>query len=295
MILGIAVAVPLIVGFVRLQAAQDLRGQHAPGDRLVGAAVPRARTSTTSSTWSRAGGRRRRRCRPSCASSTATRRRSPTAKALCTKHRRQRRSAGASTRLMPGVDCDDPATIDTRRPLVQGLSQARAGHRLARRQAVDRPANDPRAGGAASPTPSAQVYDARNLERRLSQSEGAADLARRRVRRPVDAAQRRRAARSSTSRSRTTSSPSASRISRTTWRPRRKKLADELNTVEVKLIALRAQRDEYAQLQSHRSAQRRHARRHRQPGDDQAQGDVRRPVHEAGRAPRQIPRQAPGS
>ena len=169
-----------------------------------------------------------------------------TAKELCSKHLPNDASP-ALERLMPGINCATASDYTRAAPLLQSLLRLDQQHEArVVNFVVDH--NDPQLATIVANT-SAQVYERRNLERRLSQSEGAAtwlgdeygDLT----------AQLNDSERALIDFKRKNNIVAvALEDQQNDLSNRRKKLADELSTIEVKLISLRAQRDMYAQLQS---------------------------------------------
>jgi capsular exopolysaccharide synthesis family protein len=167
-----------------------------------------------------------------------------TAKELCGRHLANDVTP-ALERLMPGINCAAGADYTRAAPLLQGLlkldpvKDSRVVNVV-----VDH--NDPQLAALVANTIS-QVYERRNLERRLSQSEGAAtwlgdeygDLT----------SQLNEAERALIDFKRKNNIVAvALEDQQNDLSNRRKKLADELANVEVKLISVRAQRDEYARL-----------------------------------------------
>jgi capsular exopolysaccharide synthesis family protein len=167
-----------------------------------------------------------------------------TAKALCAKKIGPERAIDL---IVPGTHCDDPAQMTALGTLVQSLVKAepQPNSRIVN-ITVDH--SSPELAALLANTVG-ETYTERNLARRLSQSEGAAswlgdeygDLS----------AQLAEAEKALIEFKKKNNVVAVSlEDQQSDLAARRRKLSDELNGVDVKLIASRAQRDEYAQLKS---------------------------------------------
>jgi polysaccharide biosynthesis transport protein len=168
------------------------------------------------------------------------------AKELCSRHV-PNDAMPALERLMPGINCALVSDYARAAPMLQALVRLDP-IRDSRVVNLTILHHDPQLAATVSNV-MAQVYERRNLERRLSQSAGAAtwlgdeygDLS----------GQLNEAERSLIDFKRKNNIVAvALEDQQNDLSTRRKKLADSLSTAEVKLISLRAQRDEYARLQS---------------------------------------------
>jgi capsular exopolysaccharide synthesis family protein len=166
------------------------------------------------------------------------------AKALCAKKIGHQRAIDL---LAPGVRCDDPVEMGKLGALIQSMVRAEPQPSSRIVNIVIDHSNPEFAAMLANTV--GENYTERNLARRLSQSEGAAtwlgdeygDLS----------AQLAEAEKALIEFKRRNNVVAVSlEDQQSDLATRRRKLADELNTVDVKLIAIRAQRDEYAQLKS---------------------------------------------
>ncbi len=168
------------------------------------------------------------------------------AKALCSKFIGHEH-VPALTRLLPGANCNDPADYARAAPIIQGLLRVEQvkESRLVN-LVVD--SSDPDLAAMLANT-AAQSYVERNLERRLSQSEGAAtwlgdeygDLT----------VQLNEAERALIDFKRKNNVIAVGiEDQQNDLSSKRKKLDDELNTIQVRLIAVKAQRDQFASLKT---------------------------------------------
>ena len=168
------------------------------------------------------------------------------AKALCDK-RVGPQKINAFTKVLPGASCDSPSDIARAADILQNLVQV-IPLKDSRVVNLTIEFGDPEMVALIANTMS-QVYTERNLERRLSQSEGAAtwlgdeygDLTTQlndAERLLIDFKQKNNVVQVGLEEQQNDLSN------------KRKKLSDELNSTQVKLIGVRAQRDQYAQLQS---------------------------------------------
>jgi capsular exopolysaccharide synthesis family protein len=150
-------------------------------------------------------------------------------------------------RILPGADCADPQTFETAAPILQSLLRI-TPIKESRVVNVTVNYNDAELAALLANT-IAQVYAERNLERRLSQSEGAAtwlgdeygDLTRQLNEAEhalIDFKKRNNVV------------AVGLEDQQNDLSTRRKRLSEELNAVQVKLIGMRAQRDQFAALQS---------------------------------------------
>jgi capsular exopolysaccharide synthesis family protein len=168
------------------------------------------------------------------------------AHALCTKQvGRDKRNA--LTTVLPDGSCDRPDDLGRAASILQGLisvNPVKESHVVT----MSAMHNDPEAAALIVNT-AAQVYAERNLERRLAQSEGAATWLGDEF---GDLTQQLNDAEHALIEFKKQNNVVAVAIEdqQNDLSNRRKRLSDELNAVEVKLIGVRAQRDEYAQLAS---------------------------------------------
>jgi polysaccharide biosynthesis transport protein len=245
MILGIAVAIPLISGFIvskqpKVYEAQTSIVIEASASQWLGQSF-RDVVDMEASWWS-AQEMLQTELRVLKSHSQAV----ATAKELCSRHIANE-AQPALEHVMPGINCSLVTDYTRAAPLLQGLLRLDPVHdsRVVN-LIVDH--NDPQVAAIVANV-SAQVYERRNLERRLSQSEGAAnwlgdeygDLS----------AQLNEAEKSLVEFKRKNNIVAVGlEDQQNDLTNRRKKFAEELSSIEVKLISLRAQRDQYARLQS---------------------------------------------
>jgi capsular exopolysaccharide synthesis family protein len=151
----------------------------------------------------------------------------------------------AMQRFIPGLHCDDPKELHVAALALQDMVRADP-IKDSRVVTLTVGGHDPELTALIANT-AAQVYAQRNLERRLSQSEGAAEWLGDEY---GDLAQQLHQAESALIDFKKKNNVVAVAIEdqQNDLSVRRRKLAEELNTVDVKLIAARAQRDQYAQL-----------------------------------------------
>ncbi len=245
MIIGIAIAVPLITGFI---VSKEPKVYEAATSIVIEASSPQYMGQSfrdvvdLEASWWSAQEMLQTELRVVRSYSQAV----ATAKELCGKHL-PNDAAPALERVMPGVNCSLVSDYTRAAPLLQGLVRVEPV-RESRIVNLIVDHNDPQIATIVANT-IAQVYERRNLERRLSQSEGAATwlgdeygglntqlnesehlLIEFKKKNNIVAV--------------------GLEDQQNDLSNRRKKLAEELSTIEVKLISLRAQRDQYSQLQS---------------------------------------------
>jgi succinoglycan biosynthesis transport protein ExoP len=245
LIVGIAISVPLISGFV---VSKQPKIFEASASIVIEASVPQYLGQNfkdvveMEASWWSAQEMLQTELRVIKSHSQAV----AVAKDLCARHLPNDATA-ALERLMPGVNCSAASDYMRAAPLLQALVRVDPV-RDSRVVNLVVDYNDPQLATLVANT-AAQVYERRNLERRLSQSEGAAtwlgdeygDLS----------SQLNEAEHSLIEFKRKNNIVAvALEDQQNDLSTRRKKLADALSTSEVKLIGLRAQRDEYARLQS---------------------------------------------
>jgi capsular exopolysaccharide synthesis family protein len=169
-----------------------------------------------------------------------------TAQALCDR-RLPGETEPALRHLVSGVQCNDPAAVDRTAPLLQALVQVDP-QKESRVVNLVVELHDPAVAALVANT-AAQVYTQRNLEHRLAQSEGAAtwlgdeygDLTRQlneAERALIEFKQKNNVV------------AVAIEDQQNDLSSRHKKLSDELSSVQVKLIALRANRDLNAKIKN---------------------------------------------
>jgi capsular exopolysaccharide synthesis family protein len=166
------------------------------------------------------------------------------AKALCQK---QVGTEPALQRIVPGYDCNKPEHLDLAAQMVQGIVRVDPV-KDSRVVTMSVDFTDPQLAAVLVNT-IAQVYVERNLERRLSQSGGAATWLGQQygdLNQQVNDAER---ALIDFKKKYNVLSVGLE-DQQNDLSSRRKKLSEELNGIEVKLIAVRAQREEYAGLRS---------------------------------------------
>jgi capsular exopolysaccharide synthesis family protein len=245
MIFGIAVSVPLIAGFI---VNKQPKVFEASASIVIEASVPQYLGQNfkdvveMEASWWSAQEMLQTELRVIKSHSQAV----AVAKELCTRHLPNDASP-ALERLMQGVSCSSVSDYSRAAPVLQGLVRvdpvrdSRVVNLIVDHQ-------DPQMATLIANT-AAQVYERRNLERRLSQSEGAAtwlgdeygDLT----------SQLNEAEHALIEFKRKNNIVAvALEDQQNDLSTRRRKLADALSTSEVKLIMLRAQREEYARLQS---------------------------------------------
>jgi capsular exopolysaccharide synthesis family protein len=245
MILGIAMAVPALTGFV---VSKQEKVYESAASVVIEASVPQYMGQNfrdvvdVEANWWTAQEMLQTELRVLKSYSQAV----ASAKELCSRFL-PNDSTPALQRLMPGIKCASGTDYTHAAGLLQGILRLDPikDSRIVN-LVVDH--NDPQMAALLANT-MAQVYERRNLERRLSQSEGAAtwlgdeygDLTQQlndSERALIDFKKKNNIV------------AVALEDQQNDLSNRRKKLADQLSTVQVKLITLRAQRDQYAQLQS---------------------------------------------
>jgi capsular exopolysaccharide synthesis family protein len=166
------------------------------------------------------------------------------AKALCDK---QLGGEPALRRLRPGIDCQSPSELAALAPLLQAMLVIEPV-KDSRVVLLSVSHGDPQMAALFANT-EAQIYAERNLERRLSQSEGAANWLGDEY---GDLTAQLNASERALIEFKKKNNVVAVAIEdqQNDLSTRRKKLADELSSVQIKLIGLRAQLDECARLKS---------------------------------------------
>jgi capsular exopolysaccharide synthesis family protein len=245
LILGIAVAVPLIAGFV---VSKQPRVFEASTTIVIEASVPQYLGQNfkdvieMEASWWSAQEMLQTELRVIKSHSQAI----ATAKELCTRHI-PNDATPALERLMPGINCNMVSDYMRAAPLLQGMVRVDPV-RESRVVNLVVNHNDPQVATIVANT-TAQVYERRNLERRLTQSEGAAswlgdeygDLT----------GQLNDSERALIEFKRKNNIVAVGlEDQQNDLSSRRKKLAEELSNIEVKLISVRAMREEYSRLQS---------------------------------------------
>lgn len=168
------------------------------------------------------------------------------AHALCTKQV-GREGQNAMARLSPSTDCNDPKSVDQASVAIDGLVQAdpvKDSRVVTLRAASD----DPEIAALVANT-WAQVYIQRNLEHRLMQSEGASEWLGDEYGNLTQQLNDSEHALIEFKRKNNVLAVGLE-DQQNDLSSRHKKLADELNAVQIKLIELRAQRAEFAKLSS---------------------------------------------
>ncbi len=166
------------------------------------------------------------------------------AKALCTRKIGKTRGIDV---LMPGADCDNPEQMTRAGMLLQGMTRAEPRPNTRIVTVIVQSLNPELAALIANTV--GETYTSRNLARRLSQSEGAAtwlgdeygDLSTQLAKAEQDLIEFKK---------RNNVVAVSLEDQQSDMAAKRRKISDELNTVEVKLIAVRAQRDEYSKLKT---------------------------------------------
>ncbi len=167
-----------------------------------------------------------------------------TAKALCDK-KFGRNQEIALQRLIPGADCSATADLGKAAALIQAITRVEP-QKESRIVNLVVDYNDPELAAVLANT-EAQVYADRNLEHRLSQSEGAASWLGDEY---GDLMSQLNEAEHALIEFKKKNNVVAVAIEdqQNDLSSQHKKLSDELNNVQIKLIALRAQREQYAAL-----------------------------------------------
>jgi polysaccharide biosynthesis transport protein len=165
-------------------------------------------------------------------------------KALCDKRLGHGRAIDV---LVPNLRCDDPAQIASVAPVVQGLVRADPQQNTRIVNIVVEYSNPQFAAILANTA--AETYIERHLAHRLAQSEGAATWLGDEY---GDLSQQLAAAETAIIDFKRKNNVVAVSLEdqQSDLAARRKKLTEELNIIDIKLIAVRAQREEYAQLKS---------------------------------------------
>jgi capsular exopolysaccharide synthesis family protein len=245
LIVGIIVAVPALVGFVVSKQPKVYRAQTSI---IIDSSVPQYLGSNfkdvveLESSWWSAQETLQTELRIIQSHSQAV----AVAQALC-----DRRLPGsdepALQRLVPGVSCKEPGAIEKVAPLLQAIVQTDpvASSRVVN-MLVEH--SDPAVAAFVANT-AAQVYAQRNLERRIAQSEGAANWLGDEY---GDLTRQLNEAQTALIEFKRQNNVVAVAIEdqQNDLSARHKKLSDELSTIEVKLIALRANRDQNARIQA---------------------------------------------
>ena len=238
LILAIVVAVPALTGFVVSKEPRIFRAQTS---LIIESSVPQylgpnfKDVVELESTWWNSQETLQTELRVIQSHSQAV----ATAQALCDRHL-PGESEPALKHLAPDVQCNDPAAIDRIAPLLQALVQVDPQKESRVVNLMVEHTEPPMAALIANTA--AQVYTQRNLERRLAQSEGAAswlgdeygDLTRQlneAERALIDFKKQNNVV------------AVAIEDQQNDLSTRHKKVSDELSSVQVKLIALRANRE----------------------------------------------------
>jgi polysaccharide biosynthesis transport protein len=245
MILGIAVAVPLLVGFV---VSKQPRLYQAKATLVIDPSVPQYLGSNfrdvvdVGSDWWTSQETMQTELRVLASHSQAV----GVAKALCAKTL-GRGAQTAMSRLLPATRCDDAASVEAAALSIQGLVQAEPV-KDSRVVMLAATSNDAELAALIANT-DAQVYIEHNLEHRLSQSEGASEWLGDEY---GNLTQQLNEAEHALIEFKRQNNVLAVGLEdqQNDLSSRHKKLADELNNVQVKLIELSAQRAQYAKLSS---------------------------------------------
>ena len=245
MILGIAVAIPLLVGFV---VSKQPKRYQAAATLVIDSSVPQYLGSSfrdvvdVGSDWWTAQETMQTELKVIASHSQAV----GVAKMLCVKTVGRNKQI-AMTRLMPSVNCNDPASVEQAAIAVDGLVQAEP-LKDSRVVTLQSTSDDPELAALLANV-WAQVYIEHNLSRRLSQSEGASEWLGDEY---GNLTQQLNDSEHALIEFKQKNNVLAVGLEdqQNDLSSRHKKLADELNTVQVKLIELQAQRAQYAKLSS---------------------------------------------
>lgn len=245
MILGIGVAIPLLVGFVVSKQPKEYQAQ---ATLVIEPSVPQYLGQNfrdvvdVGTDWWTSQETMQTELRVLASHSQAV----AVAKALCTKTLGPTKQI-AMARLMPSVDCNDPAAVDRASVGLDGLVAAEPV-KDSRVVMLKSTSNDPEIAALLANT-WAQVYIEKNLEHRLSQSEGASEWLGDEY---GNLTQQLNEAEHELIEFKRQNNVLAVGLEdqQNDLSSRHKKLADELNNVQVKLIELQAQRTQFAKLTS---------------------------------------------
>jgi capsular exopolysaccharide synthesis family protein len=245
MIVGIAVALPVVVGFV---VSKQPKVYQAEATLVIDPSVPQYMGSNfrdvvdVGTDWWTAQETMQTELKVIASHSQAV----GVARALC-KQTLSRSKQNAMARLMPSVHCDDPASVETAAVAVDGLVQPEPvkDSRIVTLRATS---DDPQLAAVLANT-WAHVYIEHNLERRLTQSEGASEWLGDEYGNLTQQLNDSEHALIDFKRKNNVLAVGLE-DQQNDLSSRHKKLSDELNTVQVKLIELQAQRSQFAKLSS---------------------------------------------
>lgn len=245
MILGIGAALPLVVGFF---VSKQPKKYQAQATLVIDSTIPQYLGANfrdvvdVGTDWWTAQETMQTELKVLASHSQAV----AVAKALCDKTVGRNKQV-ALTRVIPSVNCSDPVSVDKASVAVDGLVTAEAvkDSRVVTLQATS---NDPEMAALLANT-WARVYIERNLERRLTQSEGASEWLGDEY---GNLTQQLNEAEHQLIEFKRKNNVLAVGLEdqQNDLSSRHKKLADELNDVQVKLIELQAQRSQFAKLSS---------------------------------------------
>jgi succinoglycan biosynthesis transport protein ExoP len=246
MILGIGVAVPLLVAFAVSKQPKQYQAQSA---LVIDPSVPQYLGSNfrdvvdVGSNWWTSQETMQTELRVLGSHSQAV----DVVKALCVKTIPHGGGQTAMARLMPATNCNDPVSVDHAAVAVQAAVQAEPV-KDSRVVTLLATSNDAELAALVANV-YAQVYIEHNLERRLSQSEGASEWLGDEY---GNLTQQLNDAEHALIEFKRQNNVLAVGLEdqQNDLSSRHKKLADELNNVQIKLIELQAQRSQYAKLSS---------------------------------------------